>query len=59
MNVTAINLPSTVSAALLVIAGQYGNGTERREKLKKAGYNPVTVQACVNELLKILERYGD
>ena len=59
MNVTAINLPSTVSAALLVIAGQYGNGTERREKLKKAGYNPNTVQTCVNELLKILERYGD
>lgn len=59
MNVTAINLPSTVSAALLVIAGQYGNGAERREKLKKAGYNPVTVQTCVNELVKILERYGD
>ncbi len=59
MNVTAINLPSTVSTALLVIAGQYGNGTERREKLKKAGYNPATVQACVNELLKILERYGE
>lgn len=59
MNVTAINLPSTVSVALLVIAGQYGNGTERKEKLKKAGYNPDTVQACVNELLKILERYDD
>lgn len=59
MNVTAINLPSIVSVALLVIAGQYGNGTERKEKLKKAGYNPGTVQACVNELLKILERYGD
>lgn len=59
MNVTAINLPSTVSVALLVIAGQYGNGTERKEKLKKAGYNPDIVQACVNELLKILERYDD
>lgn len=59
MNVTAINLPSTLSVALLVIAGQYGNGTERKEKLKKAGYNPDIVQACVNELLKILERYDD
>lgn len=59
MNVTAINLPSTVSTALLVIAGQYGNGAERREKLKKAGFNPNSVQACVNELLKIMERYGD
>lgn len=59
MNVTAINLPSTVSTALLVIAGQYGNGVERIEKLKKAGYNPTRVQACVNELLKILERYGE
>lgn len=58
MTVTAINLPDTVSVALLVIAGQFGNGDERKQKLTKAGYNPVTVQACVNELLPILNKYG-
>lgn len=58
MTVTAINLPDTVSAALLVIAGQFGNGNDRKQKLTKAGYNPVTVQACVNELLPILNKYG-
>ena len=58
MTVTAINLPGTVSAALLVIAGQFGNGNDRKQKLTKAGYNPVTVQACVNELLPILNKYG-
>lgn len=58
MNVTAINLPSTVSAALLVIAGQFGNGEERKTNLKKAGYSPEKVQSCVNELLKLFERYG-
>lgn len=58
MTVTAINLPDTVSVALLVIAGQFGNGDNRKQKLTKAGYNPVTVQACVNELLPILNKYG-
>lgn len=58
MTVTAINLPDTVSVALLVIAGQFGNGNDRKQKLTKAGYNPVTVQACVNELLPILNKYG-
>lgn len=58
MTVTAINLPDIVSVALLVIAGQFGNGNDRKQKLAKAGYNPVTVQACVNELLPILNKYG-
>ncbi len=58
MTVTAINLPDTVSVALLVIAGQFGNGDDRKQKLTKAGYNPVTIQACVNELLPILNKYG-
>jgi hypothetical protein len=58
MTVTAINLPDIVSVALLVIAGQFGNGDDRKQKLAKAGYNPVTVQACVNELLPILNKYG-
>lgn len=58
MTVTAINLPDIVSVALLVIAGQFGNGVDRKQKLAKAGYNPVTVQACVNELLPILNKYG-
>lgn len=58
MTVTAINLPVTVSVALLVIAGQFGNGDDRKQKLMKAGYNPIPVQACVNELLPILNKYG-
>lgn len=32
-----------------VIAGKYGNGDERKAKLKAAGYNPDTVQKKVNE----------
>lgn len=58
MTVTAFNLPQTVSVALLVIAGQFGNGEERKEKLRKAGYNTTEVQACVNDLLPILNKYG-
>ena len=34
-----------------VIAGKYGDGTERKEKLEAAGYDYDTVQAKVNQLL--------
>lgn len=58
MNVTAINLSQTVSVALLVIAGQFGNGEERKTKLTNAGYDVQTVQNCVNDLLPIINKYG-
>lgn len=38
--------------AIEVIAGLYGNGTERREKLQKLGYNYTEVQSIVNTLVK-------
>jgi Cpl-7 lysozyme C-terminal domain. len=58
MNVTAVNMPQTISVALLVIAGQFGTGEERKTRLAKAGYNATQVQNCVNELLPILKKYG-
>lgn len=33
-----------------VIAGKWGNGAERKQRLNAAGYNPNDVQALVNEL---------
>lgn len=53
-----ISLPVTVSTALLVIAGAYGNGEERKEKLMKDGYEPIKIQSCVNELYPIIRKYG-
>ena len=35
-----------------VIAGKWGNWTDRFNRLKKAGYNPAIIQARVNELCK-------
>lgn len=35
-----------------VIAGKYGNGTVRKRRLEKAGYNYLQVQKRVNELLR-------
>lgn len=35
-----------------VIAGRWGNGSARRDALRKAGYDYTAVQKCVNELLK-------
>ena len=58
MDVTAINLPQTISVALLVIAGQFGNGEERKTKLTNAGYDAKKVQNCVNDLFPIIAKYG-
>ena len=35
-----------------VIAGKWGNGAERKQRLRAAGYNPAMIQARVNEMLK-------
>lgn len=56
--ITAVELPKTVAAALLVIAGKYGNGQDRVDALSADGYDYNRVQKCVNELLKVIEKYG-
>lgn len=35
-----------------VIAGKWGNGAERKQKLTAAGYNPTAIQKIVNKLCK-------
>lgn len=35
-----------------VLQGKWGNGVIRKQKLKKAGYNPATIQKIVNKMLK-------
>jgi hypothetical protein len=55
--VTIIKLSDIVSVSLLVIAGAYGNGDERKNKLKALGYDPTKVQSCVNDLIKIIDKY--
>lgn len=34
-----------------VIAGKWGNGVERKQRLRAAGYDPAVIQARVNEIL--------
>lgn len=54
---TVIELNAVVSLALEVIAGMWGNGEERKQKLESAGYDYNRVQKCVNELMAIIQRY--
>uniref|UniRef100_UPI00359F2932 N-acetylmuramoyl-L-alanine amidase n=1 Tax=Jeotgalibaca porci TaxID=1868793 RepID=UPI00359F2932 len=44
-------LKPTDTIAREVIAGLWGNGSERKARLEKAGYNYITVQNRVNQLL--------
>ena len=54
---TVIELNAVVSLALEVIAGMWGNGEERKQKLESAGYDYNRVQKCVNELTALIKRY--
>lgn len=58
MNVLALKLPRSVMLAILCIAGSMGNGEDRKRNVSAAGGDPEKVQACINELLPILNKYG-
>lgn len=45
------------TVALSVLQGNWGNGEERRKKLKAAGYDYKLVQSRVNELIDDMERW--
>lgn len=57
METFLIELTPVVSIAMEVIAGRWGNGEERINKLKSAGYDYEKIQKCVNDLVSIMERY--
>lgn len=52
-----VKIPDVISTSLLVIYGAYGNGEERKQKLTAEGYDPTKVQSCVNDLIKIIDKY--
>ena len=47
-----LDLKPVETVASEVIQGLWGNGEERKEKLKLYGYDPVIIQAKVNEILE-------
>ena len=46
-------VPGISTIARQVIAGSFGNNPERQENLRRAGHDPVAVQAEVNRLLGV------
>lgn len=54
-----IEVTPIVAVALEVIAGKYGTGDERIEKLKGEGYDPAIIQGAVNDLLGVMEKYKE
>lgn len=54
-----VKFPTTISGAILVIAGMYGNGEERKTALKKDGFDVDSVQKAVNDLLPIFNKYKE
>lgn len=58
MNGILIELTPVVGKALEVIAGLYGTNEERKKKLESEGYDYNKIQNCVNDLMKIMNKYG-
>lgn len=58
METIMFKLPVIVSVAFEVLTGKYGNGEERRKALERDGYDYNKVQSCVNDLVKLLDKYG-
>ena len=54
-----VKFPTTISGAILVIAGMYGNGEERKTALKKDGFDVDAVQKAVYDLLPIFNKYKE
>lgn len=52
-------IPETIYAAFLVMMGEYGTGENRKSELVKDGYNPERVQECVNDMVKMRDKYAD
>ena len=57
MIVLSVELPDVIIGALDTIGGRYGNGPERKQRLKEAGFNADRVQNAVNDLLKLFDKY--
>ena len=49
---------SDIEVAYDVIDGKYGNGQDRINRLRAAGYDPQTIQSIVNYLLRQPQRYN-
>ena len=58
MNTYMFEIPPVVSTAFEVLVGKYGVGDDRRKALEKEGYDYNKVQNCVNELVKLMNKYG-
>ncbi len=49
---------SDIEVAYDVIDGRWGNGQDRINRLRAAGYDPQAIQSIVNYLLKQPQRYN-
>lgn len=59
MDTYIFRVPPIVSVAFEVLCGKYGINEERKKKLTEDGYDYNKVQSCVNELVKLFDKYGD
>lgn len=55
--IVKFKLSKTMYGAILVLSGEYGTGAERIAGLKEDGFDSAKVQECVNDLVKVRNKY--
>lgn len=58
-NASVLKIPEIIAIAIEVINDIYGTGENRKKNLTTAGYDYLKVQACVDELFPIFQKFGD
>lgn len=51
-------IQDNVTVAYQVLRGDWGNGEDRKRRLRAAGYDPYAIQQIVNYLCKNPQRYN-
>lgn len=59
MECKVIELPHIMGVAIDVLCGAFGDGPDRIRALEAQGYDAQRIQACVNDILKLVEKYQE
>ena len=59
MECKVIELPHIMGVAIDVLCGAYGDDPDRSRILEAQGYDAQRIQACVNDIMKLVEKYQE
>lgn len=59
MDCKIVELPLVIGVAIDVLCGAYGDGEDRKARLRQEGFDYAVVQGCVNDIYELLQKYKE